>query len=68
MEHSEKYKEGYETGLAWKHDWTPGGPYVHRVKYNRTPERVAEEAASIKANTDWLQGWKDGVKAQGEKQ
>ncbi len=25
-----KFREGYETGLNWRHNWMPGGPHVYR--------------------------------------
>lgn len=25
-----KFREGYEIGLNWRHNWMPGGPHVDR--------------------------------------
>lgn len=57
------YATGFETGLYWKEDYTPGGPFrlsrnfVHNE--NEEHRKIFEE--NLKRYEDWHEGFKAGI-------
>lgn len=54
------YKEGYQTGLTWDADWTPGGPYVFTCDKWAPAEKQIVAKESAEAHRLWVWGWKVG--------
>lgn len=60
----ESYVDGYETGLTWKDNYRPGGPWYFGAS-ERDSDRTRAVAEQLRGNHDaWLQGWTDGKLAQ----
>jgi hypothetical protein len=59
------YIDGYHTGLKWKDNYRPGGPYVMTTSSrNDKPEFVERCRQSLQDNKDWLAGFDRGLADQ----
>lgn len=58
------YADGFETGLKWKDNYVPGGPWYYTVgKHER--EHYKGLAMQLEGqHYAWMQGWHDGKAAQ----
>lgn len=59
------FKDGYQTGLTWDADWTPGGPHVYTAssKYvsgKLSPAQIQMEDESKEYHRLWLRGFAHG--------
>lgn len=55
------YKEGYETGLNWKYDYIPGGPF-HYYFNDHAPKQFKQFVLeSIENHKNWMAGFYDGL-------
>ena len=52
---TEKYNDGFHTGISWDANWMPGGPWVYEGKNAAERENSRLEAAQ------WLKGFDDGL-------
>lgn len=54
------YREGYESGLFWRWNDLPGGPFVFKHGSRTDTQALAIQSAY---NFDaWHRGWRDGIK------
>lgn len=62
---SRSYQDGYATGLAWKYDYQPGGPfhYAPRVGDNN-PEHIRRANNTLVAHSQWMTGFSEGLAAK----
>lgn len=70
--HSASYNEGYQCGLTWDADWTPGGPNVYHatsrfISGEIPAERLEMERVSKEHARLWMMGWKAGMKVDPNK-
>lgn len=57
----ESFQDGYNTGLAWKETYTPGGPWRFSA-YSHESEAMQEKAErSQKIHDAWMAGFKAGL-------
>jgi len=56
------YDDGYKTGLNWKKDYYPGGPWVMYSGYGDTPEESKRCKQTQSNSREWHHGFKDGLK------
>ncbi len=54
------YKDGYETGLTWQEDYTPGGPHAFMHNGSSVMDRDPDWAAYCEATRVNLREWKRG--------
>src|SRR5271165_6307623 len=59
---TEAYKEGYQVGLSWDADWTPGGPSIFACARDAKPEYQQKAKESAEYYRLWMWGWKAGMK------
>ena len=55
------YQDGYQTGLSWKNNWVPGGPWVCdglNPRYKKMSEETKKE------NNEWQEGFRKGLEDQ----
>lgn len=62
---SESYKEGFQVGLTWDANWTPGGPYVWApsskyVGQGLTNQQIVEYEERKAHARRWQMGWQAG--------
>lgn len=57
------YQEGYNRGFTWPKHWAhmPGGPYITQGLAHGCSALIDQER---RAHKSWMQGWRDGFKAQ----
>ncbi len=61
---SASYLDGYETGLRWQRNDTPGGPWHYYAK-NHEDDIVKRNAKALQENHRlWMLGWTEGKAAQ----
>lgn len=61
------YNDGYDTGLNWKENYTPGGPWHFSKGYtgSRNPEETKVLVALYEREYhEWHVGFADGLQAQ----
>ena len=61
---TESYNTGYQTGLHWKDNYRPGGPWVCRPRPYDDETKLETCRKSQEDHDDWMQGFDDGLEAQ----
>lgn len=57
----ESFKDGYDTGLSWDADWTPGGPFSYNSgRLVQDSDWTAHCEATVENRRAWLNGWRKG--------
>lgn len=60
------YADGWHSGVVWKWDHFPGGPFVCSDRYSPDPEWTAYCDQTRKNNKAYMRGWFDGIIAGAE--
>jgi len=55
------YLDGYQTGLDWKHDYMPGGPWHFSPQANDSETFKQQARASQENHRQWQDGFKAGL-------
>lgn len=63
-EEKSQYEDGYQTGITWKSNYRPGGPWHWGPDMNSTPEQREKALQSQRNNKAWLKGFDDGYAIQ----
>ena len=58
------YKDGLETGLNWKDNYVPGGPWYYTVGKHENELRQGLAMQLEAEHYAWMQGWHDGKASQ----
>lgn len=55
------YKSGYSTGLNWRYNYTPGGPWYAKDRPWDRDEVKQYNAESKLRHDEWLRGFNEGL-------
>jgi ribosome modulation factor len=63
-----KFNDGYQTGLNWKDNYTPGGPWVYSCSrehsYRSHCSDCPEVQQSRAEHQAWMKGWRIAMAAK----
>lgn len=62
----QSYADGWHSGVVWKWDHFPGGPFVCNDRFSPNPEWTAYCDQTRLNNKAYLRGWFDGIIAGAE--